>query len=197
MLDEALVCLRALWREEPFSFAGEFYQLQDARLHVRPVQRPHPPILLGGSGRGLLRIAAAHADHVNVVSGTGRAGYIAMAEVRRLTDASFGEKVRFLRAEATRQGRDPHAIAVSQTLFTVMLTDSEDATRATAASFGDMLRLPPDEVLRAPLTLIGTPEECVAELRRREREWGVTEIVVAVRHEELLRRLGADVLPHV
>ena len=42
----------------PFTFDGEFYRFTDATLLPRPVQQPHPPILLGGSGKGLLRIAA-------------------------------------------------------------------------------------------------------------------------------------------
>ena len=197
MLDEALVALIALWSEKPFTLDGEFYRFRDAVLHVRPVQQPHPPILLGGSGKGLLRIAARRADALNIISATGKAGYIAMAEVAKLTDASFRAKVKFVREEARREGRDPNAIAISQTLFTVMVTDSPAATRAMAESFGGMLQLPPDEVLRSPLTLIGTPEECVAELKRRAREWEVTETIFAARGSDVLRRLADDVLPHV
>src|SRR5207253_1783179 len=73
MLDEALACIRGLWGGAPFSFAGEFYRFQDAVLFPKPVQRPHPPFLLGGNGRGLLRLAAKHADELNIVSGTGSA----------------------------------------------------------------------------------------------------------------------------
>src|SRR5262249_9572586 len=62
MLDEALTVIRSLWTKEETTFAGEFYQLKDAILWPKPVQRPHPPILLGGGGKGLLRIAAKHAD---------------------------------------------------------------------------------------------------------------------------------------
>src|SRR5262249_52362156 len=121
MLDEALTCIRGLWTATPFSFTGEFYQFRDAVLLPRPVQRPHPPFVLGGSGRGLLRLAARHADNVNIVAATGREGYIKMAEVGKLTDAAFRAKLRFLREEAARAGRG--APEVSQTLFTVMLTD--------------------------------------------------------------------------
>jgi alkanesulfonate monooxygenase SsuD/methylene tetrahydromethanopterin reductase-like flavin-dependent oxidoreductase (luciferase family) len=78
-----------------------------------------------------------------------------------------------------------------------MLTDSPAATRATAESFGMMLQLPPEEVLRSPLTLIGTPEECIAELKRRAREWEVAETIFAARSEDVLRRLTDEVLPHV
>ena len=54
----------------------------------KPVQS-RPPVILGGSGKGLLRIAARHADIVNVVSDTGRAGYIAVANAVKLTDAAY------------------------------------------------------------------------------------------------------------
>ena len=197
MLDEALTCIRGLWTAPPFSFEGEFYEFREAVLLPRPVQRPHPPFLLGGSGRGLLRIAARHADTVNIVAATGREGYIAMTEVGKLTDASFRAKVAFLRAEAARAGRDAAALGVSQTLFTVMLTDGAGATRSTAEMFGGMVGLGPDEVLRSPLTLIGTPEECVAELQRRRRDWGVAETIVALRSEDLLRRFAEEVIARV
>ena len=197
MLDEALTCIAGLWRPEPFTFAGEFYRFREATLRVQPVQQPHPPFLLGGSGKGLLRIAARHADAVNLISGTGRVGYIAMAEVAKFTDASFRAKVRFLREEARRVGRDPDRIEISQTLFTIMLTDSPAASRSTAESFGAMLGLPPDEIVRSPLTLIGTPDECVRELKRREREWGIAETIVSARSDDVVRRLATEVLPHV
>ncbi len=197
MLDEALTCIRGLWGGEPFSFAGEFYRFQDAVLFPKPVQRPHPPFLLGGNGRGLLRLAARHADELNIISGTGRTGYIALAEVSKLTDESFRAKARFAREEAARHGRDGSAIAISQTIFTLMLTDAPQATRALAESFGKMLGQAPDAVLRSPLSLIGTPEECVAELGRRAREWEVAETIFAYRSDDVLRRLGEEVLPRV
>jgi probable F420-dependent oxidoreductase len=195
MLDEALTCLRGLWGDAPFSFAGEFYQLREAVLLPKPKRRP--PVLLGGSGRGLLRIAAKHADELNIISATGRAGYIALAEVGKLTDATFRAKVGFTRDEAARHGRDGRAIEMSQTIFTLILTDSPDATRGVAGNFGQMLGLSAEDVLRSPLALIGTPEECVAELRRRGREWDVQETIFAYRNPETLRRLAEELLPHV
>lgn len=197
MLDEALTCIRGLARDEPFSFEGEFYKFQEAVLLPKPVQRPFPPVLLGGSGKGLLRLVAKHADALNVISGVGKEGYISMAGIGKLTDASFKQKVRFVRDEAKRLGRDGSKIEMSQTLFTVMLTDSPDASRATLESFGGMLQLPPEEMRKSPLFLIGTPEECVHELKRRQREWELSETIFAARAPDLLKRLATEVMPHV
>ncbi|MGH7819871.1 MAG: TIGR03619 family F420-dependent LLM class oxidoreductase, partial [Candidatus Binatia bacterium] len=113
MLDEALTCMRSLWANEETTFEGEFYRFRQAILWPKPVQRPHPPVLLGGSGRGILRLAAKHADVVNIISDVGKAGRITLESVKRLDDERFRDKIRFVRDEAKRLGRDPGAIRIS------------------------------------------------------------------------------------
>jgi alkanesulfonate monooxygenase SsuD/methylene tetrahydromethanopterin reductase-like flavin-dependent oxidoreductase (luciferase family) len=66
-LAEALVVIRRLWTEtEPFDFTGTHVQLVGAFGSPKPVQRPHPPILIGGRSAALLRVVAEHADLWNV-----------------------------------------------------------------------------------------------------------------------------------
>ncbi len=197
MLDEALTCLRGLWGDTPFSFTGEFYQFQDATLSPRPVQRPHPPLLLGGSGRGLLRIAARHGDALNIISDVGRAGHIATANTARLDDAAFRAKVAFVRAERARAGHTDRPLAISSTIFMTVLTDSPAATRATAEAMSPLFGMTPEALLHGPMALLGTPEECVVELRRRARECGVDELMFSFAGTDLLRRLAEEVLRHV
>jgi probable F420-dependent oxidoreductase len=56
-MDEYLRCLTALWTEDPVEFSGEFYTVPRAHLRPAPVQRPHPPVLLGGAAEPALRRA--------------------------------------------------------------------------------------------------------------------------------------------
>ena len=65
-LDEALEIIKLLWTEDSSTFDGRYYKLKDARCVPKPVQRPHPPIVVGGSGRKkTLRVVAKHADEWN------------------------------------------------------------------------------------------------------------------------------------
>src|SRR5262245_38632340 len=88
MLDEALTCIRGLLRGPRFRFERRCSRCRDASRRQRPGRRRHPPIILGGSGKRLLRIAAKHADLVNIVSETGKQGYISLAQAAKLTDES-------------------------------------------------------------------------------------------------------------
>jgi probable F420-dependent oxidoreductase len=179
MLDEAVRVIKALWASERVTFDGEFYHLRDAISVPKPVQEPHPPVMLGGSGKGLLRIAAREADIVNVISDSGRAGTILPSEVAKLTDESFRRKLDFVRSEARAAGREPDAITLSSTIFIPMLADSAETASTFATSLGGLFGLSEAEVRRMPLALIGTADECVAELGRRGREWGVRHYILA------------------
>lgn len=68
MLDEALQVCKKLWTEDVSNFDGEHYQLVDALANPKPIQRPHPPIVLGGTKPKILRVIARHADEWNGVA---------------------------------------------------------------------------------------------------------------------------------
>lgn len=197
MLDEALACMRSLWSQEQTTFAGEFYQFKDAILWPKPLQNPHPPILLGGSGKGLLRLAAKHADTINIISEVGTKGQITFKKITQFDEGSFRTKVDFVRAEAQRHGRDPKAIRISNVIFTLIITESPAATRQTAESMAPMFSVTPEAMLRMPLALIGTPEECVNEIKRRQREWDVSQVVFSGGADNQMERLAKDVMRHV
>ena len=103
-LGEACLIAKRLWSEtEPFDFDGRWYQLRGAICEPKPIQRPHPPILIGAGGRRSLRVVAEHADIWNCpVSGD-------LAELRRLSAV--------LDEHCAEIGRDPASIVRSVQLL--------------------------------------------------------------------------------
>jgi F420-dependent oxidoreductase-like protein len=103
MLDEAMTIIRRLWTEESVTFDGRFFSVHDALAEPKPLQKPHPPIVIGGEKAKMLRVAARHADEWNVPS-SGAANE--WAEVSARLD------------EACREvGREPAEIRRSVQLF--------------------------------------------------------------------------------
>ncbi len=91
--EEFLAVLRALWTEEVAEFSGSFYQLPPVRMDPPPVQKPHPPILLGGAAGPSLRRAGRLAD-----------GWISAS---RADLAHISEPIQVVKDAARQAGRDP------------------------------------------------------------------------------------------
>jgi probable F420-dependent oxidoreductase len=96
--EEYLAVLRALWADEEGGFAGEFYAVPPSRMRPRPVQRPGPPILLGGSAPAALERAGRAAD-----------GWVTRSAADLTT---IGEDIAVVRSAAARAGRDPAGVRV-------------------------------------------------------------------------------------
>jgi len=200
MLDEAIQVILSLWKNDRTTFDGEFYHLKDAILWPKPIQQPHPPIIVGGGGKGLLRIAAKYADYVNIIPDAGKRGHISMEVVKRTTDKSFREKVSFVREEAKRLGRKPDSVRISNFVFATIISDSKEATRKSAEMMAPMFQQTADDLLASPMLLIGTPEECIVELKRRAKDWGTSQMIFTGevgQNEKLLRDLHEKILVHV
>ncbi len=70
-LDESVSIIKAMWKEEHTSFEGKYYSIKEAICNPKPIQKPHPVIMIGGSGeKYLLKVAAKHADRYNLFFGT-------------------------------------------------------------------------------------------------------------------------------
>jgi F420-dependent oxidoreductase-like protein len=102
MLDEALTVIRRLWTEEEVRFQGRFYTLREAICEPKPLQHPHPPIVVGGSQPKMLRVIARHADEWNM-PGQG--------------PQEWGDVNVRLNEACAEVGRDPAAIRRSVQLF--------------------------------------------------------------------------------
>lgn len=66
MLDEGVQLIKAMFTEDEPTFKGEHFQIENAYNNPKPIQEPHPPIVIGGAGPRMLRLIARHADEWNV-----------------------------------------------------------------------------------------------------------------------------------
>ena len=116
-LGEACEAIKRLWTETVANFDGKYYQLKDARCEPKPVQKPYPPFVIGGSGEQLtLRVVAQYANIWNFAGGS--------------VD-TFRHKVEVLEGHSVAIGRDPSTIERSiQTLVNYdNLAETRDSIR--------------------------------------------------------------------
>ena len=69
-LDESLIIIKKMWQKEKSSFKGKHYSIKNAICNPKPIQNPHPPVMVGGAGQKLIAVAAKHATRYNHPFGT-------------------------------------------------------------------------------------------------------------------------------
>ncbi len=145
-LEESLQLQKLLWTAAQPTFEGRFYRLRDAWCEPRPVQRPHPPILIGGSGeKVLLRIVARHASMWNCPG----------------EPAELGRKITILREHCTVENRSFDDI--ERTWFGQVIVDLEPArVRARLARVAAAWGMSPETF--AKRSLVGTPTEIIDQI---------------------------------
>src|SRR6266699_278260 len=147
-LDEACTVIRLLWTERRSHFNGRYYELADAPLDPKPVQKPHPELMIGGGGeRVTLRIAAKHADHWNVWGGP----------------KVLARKSAVLEEHCSKLGRDSKSINRSLNMALLITNSKADIDRLAetiAARMGSHAADARDTCLA------GTPDQIREQLRR-------------------------------
>jgi F420-dependent oxidoreductase-like protein len=114
-LEESLEVCTRLWGDGFASFEGKLFQLQQAPGHPKPVQRPHPPIIIGGKGpRRVPRLAARFADEFNSFGGD---------------STVFTERKQRVEQACREIGRDPAQLRFSWTGPTIVGADERDLRR--------------------------------------------------------------------
>ncbi|MGH2858177.1 MAG: TIGR03560 family F420-dependent LLM class oxidoreductase [Solirubrobacteraceae bacterium] len=160
VLEEQLQVVLGNWSDaHPFSFRGEHYRLDELDAQPKPVQRPHPPLIMGGSaGPRSVALAARHADEYNTPFPT-------LADVRARRDA-------VLRA-CERAGREPLPFSI---MTGVVVGADERELRERAARLGERTGLP-DVVAEPPSGwIVGTADQAVEQLAAL-REAGVHRVM--------------------
>ncbi len=170
-MEEALQVIKGLMAGRKFSFSGKHYQIKEMEGTPLPVQKPHPPFLLGGGGRRMLTIAGREADIVNVNFDLSQ-GRINPALVRTGLAEATREKLRWIEESA---GERMKQIELSITIFLAAITD-EPANLAAGVASG--LNLEPADILGMPHFLLGTVAAIVEMLQQRREVYGFSFTIV-------------------
>lgn len=174
-MEEAVRIIKGLAAEGPFDFAGEHYQIADLEGAPKPVQKPYPPIYIGGGGKRLLSFAAREADIVGLAAKALPEGGL---DILDITAEAVRRKVGWVR-EAAGNSRDPE---LNVLIFVLEVTDDRlGAAERHAAEFPG---LSAEALLASPHVLIGTPEQIADDLRQRREEFGISYIVINTGVEE-------------
>ncbi|TAN32610.1 TIGR03621 family F420-dependent LLM class oxidoreductase [bacterium] len=170
-MEEALKILKGLLAGGAFSFSGKHYRVNGLEGSPSPIQKPHPPILLGGGGRRILRLAAREADIVSVNFNL-REGQVSQGVIRTGFAEATDEKVGWVKEAA---GDRLEQIELSVLVFGANITgDRESAAEAMAAGF----QAEAQEVLAIPHFLIGTVDQLVEDLQARRQRYGISFVIV-------------------
>ncbi len=196
-LHDAIRLIKTMWTEDEPTYRGRFFAIAKAYNNPRPVQKPHPPIMVGGSGSKLLQITASEAQIANLIPPitNGRDFVQDPAAAVKFDKPELRKRIEKLRRLAVEHGRSADTIEISG-LIMVWLSRSKSeidaAVRQTAAAMG----FPNEEAARnSPVLLMGTPEMVRRELRSRIEEFGMTYFITFPRSAESRELLATEVMP--
>lgn len=176
-LAEAITVLKGAFSGEPFSFTGEHYRITDYTGGPVPVQRPHPPLFIGGGARGTLTLAGREADIVGLSPRIRRERRVDTAS---LTLAATREKLGWVR-EAAGDRYDELTLNIYPSSWPVTVTDdlrgevrkAIDGLKARTGS-----ELTEQQVIDSPHLFIGSIDHLVEKFERLRAELGISSIML-------------------
>lgn len=143
MLDEALSIVRKLWNEDKVTFKGKYYSVNDAVSIPKPIQKPYPPILVGGGGDKMLRVIAKHANAWDC-------GFESLEDCKK--------EIERLEAACREVGRDRKEIENTFQSRIIIAETEEDALKRTDQWCEERKGKPDDPDWK--FAIKGSPENC-------------------------------------
>jgi probable F420-dependent oxidoreductase len=173
-LAEALAVIKGLLRGERVTLAGRYYRVSDHTVAPLPVQKPHPPILIGGNGPQLLSLAAREADIVGLSGITFRHGGVPPPDLSGWRVSSVDERIALIKKVAgeERFGR----LEINALVQRVIVTDKRrEVAEELATRWSDLTA---NEILQSPYVLVGTIEQIIGDLKARRERWGISHYTI-------------------
>jgi probable F420-dependent oxidoreductase len=167
-LIEAVAVIKGLFGPAPLTFGGEFYTVTELDGFPKPVQQPHPPILIAGGGQRMLSFAAREADIIGLIMKS-RDGSLDLSDG---SAAATTERVEWIRHAA---GERFPEIELNVLVLDVAITDRREEG---AEQIGRKWGISPDQVLDSVHFLVGTTDQIADQLEGWREELRISYVAV-------------------
>ncbi len=193
-LAEGIKVLKAMWTEDEPTYSGRYFRIEKAYNFPQPAQKPHPPLLIGGSGKKVLKITAAEGDIANLIPPITK-GEVDLKQALKFDKPELARRIDLLRDYAKAAGRDPGAIEISGNSFVLAARDKSQAEAMVQATAAAMQITDIEAARRSPQVLTGTVEEVKRELRSRIETLGVTYFFLSFLAPESIELFAREIMP--
>jgi probable F420-dependent oxidoreductase len=169
-LRESLAVLKGLFADGLLSFEGKHFTIKDYDGQPKPIQKPHPPILIGAGGKRMLELAAKEADIIGPLPAMGPSGGdFSLAEI---TVAGLKEKIELTREVAPERFDDIELNSLTQVLSVTY------DRQGTVEKLSEEWEQDPGNWQESPFLLIGSVDQIADDIRRYREELGFTYFVL-------------------
>jgi alkanesulfonate monooxygenase SsuD/methylene tetrahydromethanopterin reductase-like flavin-dependent oxidoreductase (luciferase family) len=152
MLSESVSLIKKLWTEDDVEFEGTYYRLTGANQEPKPIQKPHPPVLIGGHGeKHVLRAVASQADMCNIGNG--------------MSLADHDAKLAVLSDYCRQIGRDPGEIEITHNTSVVIAPNDLAFERLVKQNSDRLGKNASDYRSSLNNAIAGTPQECITKIK--------------------------------
>jgi probable F420-dependent oxidoreductase len=173
-MEEAIRIIKGLFADGPVDFKGQHYTISGLEGFPKPVQRPHPPLHIGGGGKLLLSVAAREADIIGFLprarpDGQGQ-------DILDGTAGALEQKISWVRETAGARFADLELGILAAQVFTTQ--DREQMAQLIASTLARGVEVSTHVILQAPYLLIGTIEQICEDLLARRERYGISYISI-------------------
>lgn len=186
-LQEALHILKGIFAEKPLTFAGKHYTITNLESFPKPLQKPHPPLLIGAGSKRMLSIAAREADIIGILPKALTTGTISEEPAERFAE-TLAQKVEWIRQAA---GERFDEIELSMVVFIELAHNRHQRAEQIARERG-WSGITAGQVLEMPSMLIGSLDQIAEKIQVLREQFAFSYFVISDRNLETFAPIAAQ-----
>src|SRR5262249_40612369 len=171
---EAVHIIKGLFGPEPLTFSGAHYRVTQLNGFPKPIQQPHPPLLIGASGKRMLALAAREANSIGLLNADYSTG-VAIDDPLKRSPEAMAEKIQWIRQAA---GERLDQVELNMVIAPILAGNRQQGAADCARQHRwDTIR--PEDVLQMPSLFIGSVEQISEQMEERRERYGISYFIVS------------------